>query len=126
MNWDEAIAMVGQQVEWESPSLKRIDGERTRRRMGVLVALIPAGVSPCAVYPDLRHIRSSQSKLGSGVDGTSVNDRALIRVDRMGRNGKRLPPWYYGPRLSAVWGGGVGSANKATGLVPKWPGSIGG
>jgi len=100
MNWDEATALIGQQVEWESPSLKRVDGERTRRRMGVLVALIPAGTSPCAMYPDLRHIRPSQSKLGGGVDGPSVNDRALIRVDRMGP--KNPPPWYYGPRLSAI------------------------
>jgi len=100
MNWDEATALIGQQVEWESPSLKKINGERTRHRSGILLALIPAGVSPCAVYPDLRHIRPSQSKLGGGVDGPSVNDRALIRMTRPGPT-VRLP-WYYGPRLSAI------------------------
>ncbi len=66
------------------------------------MAIVPKGVVPAAVYPELKKISRSSDKLGYGFFGDSKLDRVLVRVDRLDKKGNSLTPWYYAPRMSSV------------------------
>lgn len=87
----------GDFVQWMSHSRGT-----SELRVGRLIAFIPAGSVPSKISPFLNDISRSGDKLGNGVHGTSQSDRWLVKVERVGKQGQNLTPWYYAPRASAL------------------------
>jgi hypothetical protein len=97
-------------------------GVTGKKREGVVIAFIPAGVEAQKVYPALLDLSSGQYKLGENKSGFSKHDRYLVRVDR--KTYKRtvgvhktstilmyLPSHWYAPKVSAVTVVGKGKIN---------------
>lgn len=82
----------GTMVTWESHGMGF-----SRRKTGTVIALIPAGVDPVEVCPELRAVPRSRVKFDLR---PATVDRYVIRVYRLSRRGGLDS--YYGPRADVV------------------------
>lgn len=97
--------LVGKRIKWKSPGVRRLPSyEFSDEYEGTAIFALPSSTKP-TVCPEVNKATPYQcSGMGYGKNGSSVNDRMIVRIDRFhARTGKPLQPIYMAPRLSSIF-----------------------
>lgn len=97
--------LVGKRIKWKTPGKRRISPcQFSDEYEGTAIFALPASSKP-SVCPEVNKAKPSQcSGMGNGKEGSSCNDRMIVRIDRVhARTGKPLQPIYMAPRLGSIF-----------------------